>query len=500
MSSTPPPLVRRRSLAKRLFYVLLWGAVLCVVGIVFLYLRENFLGARAWRAAEAEAHAAGESLDKSTRVPPPAESSANFFALPIWEAMAGRKREELDQGLSDWSGKRRLERLKLSTDGPSSEGAWRYSEFFDFTAWQKRAQPDTLEEPPAKVALAALAPFEADLAELQEGAGRPRARFPAPYAEPVFVFPHHEALRNFSRALQLRALSRLALGDTEAAARDVLLGIRLGEALREEPLLIPQLVRGLNVVHSLQPLWEGLARRQWSDAQLGALEAALQSIDLVAVWPSACRGERDLFSMPVLDAMRMDRAKILRINSEGSWTDPYLAILLPVGWVDFNRAWIVHGFGEYIHAAIPARHLFDVQKVKSAAERLEPELVQRSPRRFMAAIMFPSIPASLERLAWYQVMIDEARVAIALERYRLQYDAWPELLTLLPPMPIDAVSGEPLHYRRSNDGSSFVLYSVGWNGADDQGTIARKPALPRPRENAKEGDWVWPRYPVIPAP
>ena len=50
--------------------------------------------------------------------------------------------------------------------------------------------------------------------------------------------------------------------------------------------------------------------------------------------------------------------------------------------------------------------------------------------------------------------MDLARVAIALERYRLAHGAYPESLDVLAPqfiaqLPHDIINGQPLHYRRA---------------------------------------------------
>jgi hypothetical protein len=62
-------------------------------------------------------------------------------------------------------------------------------------------------------------------------------------------------------------------------------------------------------------------------------------------------------------------------------------------------------------------------------------------------------------------------------------------------LPHDIIGGQPLHYRRTEDPPSqgsgaasgkFLLYSVGWNETDDDGTTSDK---------MDQGDWIW-QYPV----
>jgi len=93
--------------------------------------------------------------------------------------------------------------------------------------------------------------------------------------------------------------------------------------------------------------------------------------------------------------------------------------------------------------------------------------------------------------------VDLARAAIALERYRLAHREFPESLDVLVPhfvaqVPHDIIGGQPLKYRRTDDGQ-FILYSVGWNQTDDGGVIGHHANGIAPYFEA--GDWVW-RYPA----
>ncbi len=78
----------------------------------------------------------------------------------------------------------------------------------------------------------------------------------------------------------------------------------------------------------------------------------------------------------------------------------------------------------------------------------------------------------------------------ALERYWLAKGAYPQRLEDLVPeyaekVPNDILTGEPYHFRWE-DKDHYLLYSVGFDGKDDGGTV---------RTNKKtrvvEGDWIW---------
>jgi hypothetical protein len=96
------------------------------------------------------------------------------------------------------------------------------------------------------------------------------------------------------------------------------------------------------------------------------------------------------------------------------------------------------------------------------------------------------------------VILDQAVVGCAAERFRIANGQYPEKLEALVPrfinkIPTDVINGKPLGYRRSADGQ-FVLYSVGWNQKDDGGQVVLNKGT-TPRQNADQGDWVW-SYPT----
>jgi len=113
-------------------------------------------------------------------------------------------------------------------------------------------------------------------------------------------------------------------------------------------------------------------------------------------------------------------------------------------------------------------------------------------------MFLPSLGGAVKRFAHAQSSVDLARVAIALERYRLAHGEYPESLDALTPLFMekilhDIINGQPLHYRRTDDGQ-FVLYSVGWNETDDGGVVAFTKGKTT-AVDINQGDWVW-RYPA----
>jgi hypothetical protein len=94
----------------------------------------------------------------------------------------------------------------------------------------------------------------------------------------------------------------------------------------------------------------------------------------------------------------------------------------------------------------------------------------------------------LQRAAGDQAMLRCARVALAIERYRLRHGGQPPatLETLvpeyLPEVPIDPFSGSPVKLTATND--AYAIFSVGPNGQDDGGTLLDQPFLVSPTTGA----------------
>jgi hypothetical protein len=133
-----------------------------------------------------------------------------------------------------------------------------------------------------------------------------------------------------------------------------------------------------------------------------------------------------------------------------------------------------------------------MRRADSAAQA---EMKHYSLYKVQALMVFPAVGRALENFAAIQASIDLARVACALERYHLAHGDYPEMLDALAPqfiaqIPHDIINGQPLHYRRTDDGQ-FILYSVGWNETDDGGQVVLKK---NGSVDRTKGDWVW-QYP-----
>ena len=361
------------------------------------------------------------------------------------------------------------------------------------------AQPQS----PAADVLLALSKYDSEIEDLRQASRMPFSRFPLNYAtnNPTrIIFPHLEPLKSCATVLKLRAVAELENKQPDKALSDVRLMLYLASSLRNEPTRWPLQVRMFITDSALQPIWEGLARQQWSDAQLIALEQELAGFDALKEYEFAMRSEmaRELKFIEYLRTERMANS-ITCMCGDIMWGPTLIYRLLPGGWFYLNA----RAMARMYEVALPTSAELEQRTISpEISEHFGRALGLECRRHFIPDyILVPWMVPPLDREAIHcartQAAVDMTRIACALERYRRAQGSYPEQLGVLVPqfiekIPHDIVNGLPLHYHRTENGK-FLLYSVGWNDKDDGGVPdnGRQTILTKP-----QGDWCW-QYPVL---
>jgi hypothetical protein len=274
----------------------------------------------------------------------------------------------------------------------------------------------------------------------------------------------------------------------------VSLGLALARSLQSEPVYLSSLVRVSITEIQIQPVWEGLAKHRWKDAQLEELQKTLASFRPLEDYGRAMRGERAFNNQGLTDmrlgreAYQMDVPRPIRVIQR------ILSKLVSAMFYR-NQLALDRASQEVLLPAVDAtRHRVDPTKCTATA--IASVMGKRTPYDFIAWMLLPAFESGSKRFARVQTDIDLAALACALERYHLAHEEYPEKLEALTPqflaeLPRDVFDGQPLKYRRT--GQQFVLYSVGWNEKDDGGTVVMTGGK-NPVPDPSKGDWVW-RYP-----
>ncbi len=507
--------------------------------IAIFYAEENWRGKRAWKNYVRAQEARGEKMDLAAFIPSPISDDQNLALCPMFKPVLDFRYATDQDRLAnksvhnilwlDTNGIARLAQLDLhwnmrnNLNSPAGKVRRELQErlegltngWINLPLWQEYFRMGTNFDgvppasTPAQDVLYALRYFEPDLTELRREANRrPMTRWPIQYdlnSPWGILLPHLAKAKQITMLLQVRSAARLAAGQTADGLADIELGFRLADSFGSEPFLISQLVRIACYEIILQPLKEGQARHQFSDAQLTSLQQQLGSVDLLAGYQLAMRCERSLnglwASMTRADMDLIQQFSGPQTSAEEFLRFDFLSRVAPKGWIYQNQLVKSRFDDDYILAATDVQtrtvHPKEVEAIRKAKREA------RGP--YSALVRFLSLSESTFgeplpfacKFAYGQTQIDLARVACGLERYRLAHGQYPETLDVLLPQfitkfPHDVIKGQPLKYRHTDDGS-FVLYSVGWNEKDDGGAVAF--AEDGKAADPKNGDWVW-RYPA----
>lgn len=464
---------------------------------------------------ERQWEAKGEHFDFTSFIPKPVPDDQNFALTPIvassYEGILDKNGRKITPPLTNIINRLEMEIYDYESllKFPTDNGSWAKGTKTDLKVWQLYYRmlatktnefpiPPQMQSPAADVLLA-LSKYDATIEELRQAAALPNSRFPLNYDSEnpsIILLPHLAALKQCSQVLHLLAVAELQNGQSNMALADVKLMLRLTDSIRTEPFLISHLVRIALLNITLQPVWEGLQEHKWSDAQLVELNQELGRLDFLADYEFSMRGERVL-SMANIEYLRRTR-NIDVFSSEENSTPGFVKAayhLIPNSFFYQNELAITRAHQEWLLPVVDVeQHIVSPQKADLAESNISKMRIHWSPNTILAAMTLPALEWSSQRFAYAQSSVDMARVACALECFRLEQGGYPETLDALQPhfidmLPHDVIGGQPLKYHRLDNGT-FALYSVGWNGTDDGGAVFL-------REHSKasidleKGDWVW---------
>jgi hypothetical protein len=286
------------------------------------------------------------------------------------------------------------------------------------------------------------------------------------------------------------------VGKMDLALEDVRVNFMLLSSAEKDPTLVGSLVAmGISAING-GIIYRGLFRHAWNDAQLAEIDEKLRSVDFLEDFQSVLRAESAM-SANDLPYFKRTSGKDL-MSWAGSPAMEGLA-LGPKGWWNINAAQIVDLHFEQMEQVDLSKRIVLVKKAKAMKARMDAfcDSWQGTclPWNAWYSVSGGAETNITKRFARAQVWVDEMRIAIALERYRLAQGALPAKLEMLAPQYLDAVphdimDGNPYHYVLNADGT-YLLYSIGWNELDEGGVVVYESENPKAIDE-NEGDWVWP--------
>ncbi len=463
-----------------------------------VYVVENRRGEKAWKRYTETAEKRGDHLLPAVERPAISDGD-NFAAEPIFAELFSEDAETRERAAARFrlpAGMARPRPPNVSTGRWFPLNEWR--EALVAAQWVPSASDD-----PAGDVLAALDRFAPVLAGLRAAESRPAQQFrrlPAGNGWPVY--PELHLITDLARLLQLRAAARLAHGESEEAARDITSLLRLYAALRDDDCLISGIVRTSLLALVCHTVWEGLAGEKWSEEQLRSLEGRLAEVRLADDFKQAFVTERQVMNSYYEMLIKASIAERRRLSALGddSLFPPVEDDVLIEALNRWGPIWMPRGW--FRQNQVRANRSVD-EILKNFGQR-DGELHQRKfgsptplriegprPYRFMHSRTSVSVYKTVTNIYLRtQTLLQQARLACALERYRRDQGSLPLTLEQLVPgyvarLPRDVIDGAPLRYRREDEGG-FVLYSVALDARDDGG-------MPEDEKHSgtRAVDWLW---------
>jgi hypothetical protein len=480
---------------------ILWSVTI----IVFLYVEEDWRGARNWAATKTKWEVRGVSFDFNTYLPPPVPDDQNFAAIPLFKM----EPDALQRGnLAPLALNRAFAgNYNAETDShPITSGDWQHGKTTDMAKFRQAVAAEYSATFPGR-------PLPNDLMEQfralypvlellrTANAARPFCRFEQNYK---FDPPYENYLGLItaqimvSKFLTYDAVAALDAHNAERAWDDIRVNDKLVGGMMDQPIFVSGLVSIGMVAINLGSVYDGLSWHSWNDAQLAQIQRELSRIDFLTDYRRMMRGETIGVMIPAIDRIKSEWSVWLPDKNTGKEYKDSFPSLWANGWID---QWKVRSVDLNLTASTwvnPEARLFlpkAMEDYQAATERKLNGWTIYLPWNwlFRMGVTGPIFNAS-GKFAQMQVWVDEARIACALERYRLAHGAYPSTLDALvsayiDELPHDIMNGEPYHYSLKTDGT-FLLYSVGWNQVDDGGKEVDEPGTTH-RDYTK-GDWVWP--------
>lgn len=290
------------------------------------------------------------------------------------------------------------------------------------------------------------------------------ARLPVDYSSGYICYSPNaiELANDWGRALTLEAFVEAYSGQPSKVSRSIVHALRLQIAIESEPISMTQLVRFAFIREVLDVLRRLLRNRNFTDADLQALESELGSIDCSNGFRLSLLCDR----VRHLDGIRRGLIDYDCRNNP----------LTELRWRFVQSTWQRTFF---VCARESERYLqvcgLPYQAAMTKLAIWDDESLVRCRQDPVLGIRFAFVPPAgqaLDSFARCEARIRSARTAIAFERFRLSTGRWPANLDelvprFLPKVLLDPIDEQPLKFKI--DGDHYKVYSVGPNGIDDGG-------------------------------
>ena len=290
------------------------------------------------------------------------------------------------------------------------------------------------------------------------------------------TLPNLSEIRTAAKLLELEAILHTENGDVKSAVRSVISNFGIGRSLAKEPQLIAQLIRSACQGLAISTIEYCINRIEPGDEQLVKLIECVHNEELTSDIYCGFVGERCMGLSFFKDPGSTNPDIISGIPFQ-----PLIELYKAIGLADSDAIIYLDIMDGYIKSAQLPLH-----KRQEVVNAIDTRLQSTSQIHILLHAIMPALSRittiNLRNIA----QLRTARLALAIERYRLAAGRLPEALTDLVPAYLDAVpadtfDGKEMRYKKLETG--FVVYSIGEDLSDDGGK--EKP----PRKTKESPNW-----------
>ncbi len=306
-----------------------------------------------------------------------------------------------------------------------------------------------------------------------------------------------------AQRLETAAICDLHHSDTASAVENLRATLALIKAMRDERLVISELVRIAVASIAVAVNWEVLQSTNLADGQLAELQHDWTDLDFIRGEENALKMERVTGEI-TLSTWRSSNGELLRYfdlgrnaresmglpsESETPWNKARMTTKVFIWrywWSYPDELRCLKGYGVLMNtmrladtdgffqrALLRQDGALDQLGISKLSNSFDSLFSGETDFHSMLSESIVTLAGVARKVMRVEAAKQVTITAIALKRYQLKYGNYPAGLDSLvpefvPKAPLDPVDGQPLRYRRNADGT-FLLYSVGENGQDDGG-------------------------------
>ncbi len=313
---------------------------------------------------------------------------------------------------------------------------------------------------------------------LHKGAAIEHSRYPADLTQGFYApLPALGDVRQGAKMLKLEAVLYAEKAKPQLATDSVTAIFGVARSLAKEPILVSQLVRISCEALAVSALEKVVNRTELTDEQLVKLSQILENADDSTGIVRAFAGERCIVVEFLKDPTSYDPSIF---SNPPPLSTPLVTLCKITGLADTDALLCIDLMSNDMEIMQLEPHYR-----KEAVEAVEAKRNKISKIHILLNIAMPSLSRCITLDLRGIARLRTARVALAVERYRLATGTLPDTLGELTPtyiaiIPKDPFDGKDLRYQKL--GTGFVVYSVGEDGQDDGGK-ERPPCKKRKNES-----------------